>query len=319
VNEDERREAAAKVRELRGGSKRRFARVVLAALKPAPALQTGPLVSVVIATYNWSSVLRCAIESVRRQTYRSWELLVIGDGCTDDSETVVASFGDARIRWTNLPRNSGSQSLPNNAGIELAQGEYIAYLGHDDIWLPAHLACLVTAAERARAGMAVSICLSLGPSGSNIRWLQPPRPFAPGVAVPPSSVLHRRDLVAQVGGWVDYRELVRPPDLEFIDRLADSPLGWAETNVLTACKFNSALRPGSYRERRSDEQESALRRSASPRRFSLRLLADVARLRLRRLEERLPAYREAPAVVPPGWYVDEWRRMRGLEDRTGGT
>ena len=273
----------------------------------------------VIATYNWSSVLRCAIESVRRQTYRSWELLVIGDGCTDDSEAVVASFGDPRIRWKNLPQNSGSQSMPNNAALELAQGEYIAYLGHDDVWFPAHLAWLVTAAERARAGIAVSVCLSLGPSGSNIRWLQPPRPFAPGIPVAPSSVLHRRELAAQVGGWRDYRELVRPPDLEFIDRLAESPLGWAETNVLTACKFNSALRPNSYRARRSEEQEWALRRTASPRRFSVRLLAGVARIRFLRLQERLPAYREPPAVVPPGWYVNEWRRVRGLENDTGGT
>jgi hypothetical protein len=137
--------------------------------------------------------------------------------------------------------------------------------------------------------------------------------------VPPSSVLHRRDLAAQVGRWDDYRGLVRPPDVEFIDRLAASSLRWAETNVLTVCKFNSALRPGSYRERRSEEQEWALRRSSSPRRFSLRLLADVARIRFLRLRERPPAYREPPAVVPPGWYVDEWRRMRGLEDRTGGT
>jgi hypothetical protein len=89
--------------------------------------------------------------------------------------------------------------------------------------------------------------------------------------------------------------------------------------VLTACKFNSALRPNSYRECRSEEQQHALRQTASPRRFSLRLLADVARIRFLRLKERPPAYREPPAVVPPGWYVSEWRRMRGLEDNQGGT
>jgi hypothetical protein len=129
-------------------------------------------------------------------------------------------------------------------------------------------------------------------------------------------VLHRRDLVAEVGRWRDYRELVQPPDLEFIGRLAASPLGWAETNVLTVCKFNSALRPGSYRERRSEEQQQALRRMSSPRLHSLQLLADVAWIRFRRLKERPPAYLEPPAVVPPGWYVEEWRRMRGLEVNT---
>jgi hypothetical protein len=129
-------------------------------------------------------------------------------------------------------------------------------------------------------------------------------------------VLHRRDLVAELGGWRDYRELVQPPDLEFLFRVAASPLGWAETNVLTVCKFNSALRPNSYRERRYEEQQEALRRTASPRLFSLQLLADVAWIRLRRLEQRPPAYPEPPAVVPPGWYVSQARRMRGLEDTT---
>src|SRR5258707_8831106 len=69
-----------------------------------------PLVSVIIATYNWSTVLRMAIHSVLWQTGQNFELLVIGDGCTDDSEDVVRSFGDARIHWHNLPVNSGNQS-----------------------------------------------------------------------------------------------------------------------------------------------------------------------------------------------------------------
>jgi glycosyltransferase involved in cell wall biosynthesis len=312
MTEDARLSRDAAVRERRGGSERRFARIALAAVRRTHVVGTGPLVTVVIPTYNWSSVLRCAIESVRRQTYRNWELIVVGDGCTDDSAAVVASFGDSRIRWTNLEQNSGSQSAPNNAGIELAQGKYVAYLGHDDVWFPDHLARLVTAAESAGAGLAVSTCLSLGPRGSNIRWLQPWTPFAQGVTVPPSAVLHRRDLVAEVGGWRDYREIREPPDLDFVSRLAATALGWAETNVLTVCKFNSALRPNSYRECRSEEQEQALRRTSSPRLFSLRLLAYVAWLRIRWLEERPPASPEPPAVVPPGWYVNEWRRIRGL-------
>src|SRR5438552_3536771 len=58
-----------------------------------------PRVSVVIATYNWSSVLPFSIGSVLRQTFSDFEVLVIGDGCTDDSERVVAAIDDPRIRW----------------------------------------------------------------------------------------------------------------------------------------------------------------------------------------------------------------------------
>ena len=53
---------------------------------------TTPLVTVITATYNWSSVLRYAIQSVLWQTFADLEMLVIGDGCTDDSGEVVSSF-----------------------------------------------------------------------------------------------------------------------------------------------------------------------------------------------------------------------------------
>jgi glycosyltransferase involved in cell wall biosynthesis len=116
---------------------------------------TAPAVSIVTATYNWSSVLRCAIESVRMQTFADFELLVAGDGCTDDSEAVVRAFEDPRLRWMNLPANSGGQAAPNNCGIAAARGEYIAYLGHDDVWYPTHLESLVETIRRTSADLAL--------------------------------------------------------------------------------------------------------------------------------------------------------------------
>jgi glycosyltransferase involved in cell wall biosynthesis len=97
---------------------------------------TSPLISVITATYNWSSVLRYAIQSVLWQTLQGFEMLIIGDGCTDDSAEVVASFQDPRLRWHNLPENSGHQSMPNNTRLAMARGKYVAYLGHDDLWYP---------------------------------------------------------------------------------------------------------------------------------------------------------------------------------------
>src|SRR5918911_3354227 len=101
------------------------------------------LVTVIIPTYNWSSVLPYSVGSALRQTLTDFEVLVVGDGCTDDSEAVVGSFGDERLRWVNLPTNTGHQSGPNNEGLRRARGELIAYLGHDDLWLPHHLSVLV--------------------------------------------------------------------------------------------------------------------------------------------------------------------------------
>src|SRR5256714_13138994 len=110
-----------------------------------------PRVTVIIATYNWSSVLPYSIGSVLRQTFTDFELLVVGDGCTDDSEQVVAAIGDPRVRWINLPANHRQQSAPNNEGLRQARGEIIAYLGHDDLWLPHHLEVLVGALDREAA------------------------------------------------------------------------------------------------------------------------------------------------------------------------
>ena len=287
-------------------------RVTLAALRPAPPPRGGPLVSVVIATYNWSSVLRLAIESVLDQTYESWELIVVGDGCTDDSEQVVASFRDPRIRWLGLTQNSGSQSAPNNAGIAAARGTYVAYLGHDDLWFPGHLARLVGTAARSGAEVVFGIGCQIGPPGSNILWLLPLGSFEPDLGVNPSTLMHMRSLVEQSGGWRDFRNLTAAPDIEFAGRIVDAAGAWARSTALTTAKFNSALRPNSYVERRCDEQEAMLARIRSaPRRTALRLLTVYAWLKLRRARERAPG-RTPPPDAPPGWLVHEWRRVRGL-------
>lgn len=96
-------------------------------------------VSVIIATYNRSNVLVHTLRSLLRSTDTDWEALVIGDACTDDTAEVVASFDDPRITFTNLPRNIGEQSGPDNEGLRRATGRYIAHLDHDDLWFPDHL------------------------------------------------------------------------------------------------------------------------------------------------------------------------------------
>ncbi len=276
---------------------------------------SAPRVSIVTATYNWSAVLRCAIESVRAQTFTDFEMLVIGDGCTDDSGDVVASFGDRRIHWHNLPANSGHQSAPNNAGNARARGEFVAYLGHDDLWAPRHLADLVAALDRSRADVAYSWAALVFPPPSPLRvvsGLSLSGEFEPGLQVPPSSLMHRRDLLGAIGGWQDYRTIREDPEVNLLRRAFAVGKKFVAVPSLSVFKFNSAYRRNSYIEKPFHEQAEYLRRMRAEPDFLERELADIIRSNICRHPEDV--------LVPPaakddslGENVARSRVLRGLD------
>ncbi|MFQ6083718.1 MAG: glycosyltransferase family 2 protein [Candidatus Aminicenantia bacterium] len=90
-----------------------------------------PKVSVIIPTYNRAKFLQQAIESVLSQEYSDFELLVIDDGSTDNTEEVVQSFG-ARIRYFYQPHQG--VSAVRNLGLSNSEGRFIAFLDSDDLW-----------------------------------------------------------------------------------------------------------------------------------------------------------------------------------------
>jgi len=93
-----------------------------------------PTVSVVIPTYNRAEFLAQAIDSVLSQTCQDFEVIVVDDGSTDDTAQVVSAYGD-RVRYVPIP-HSGLPAVARNAGLQVARGEYIAFLDSDDQWLP---------------------------------------------------------------------------------------------------------------------------------------------------------------------------------------
>ncbi len=220
--------------------------------EPAAAAES-PRVTVIIPTYNWSSVLPYSIGSVLWQSFRDFELLIVGDGCTDDSEEVVNAITDPRLRWINLPVNAGHQSAPNNEGILQARGSIIAYLGHDDLWLPHHLEVMVAAID-AGADIAHSIVHMIDAEG-NI--LPPPRGllrFEPGLSLPPSGVVHRRIAAERVGGWRDYRTLSLDPETDLWHRMHQVGFTFQCVPRLTVVKFPASGRKDIYKKRSSHEQ-----------------------------------------------------------------
>jgi glycosyltransferase involved in cell wall biosynthesis len=275
-----------------------------------------PLISVVVATFNWSQVLKLAIHSVLWQTEQNFELLIVGDACTDDSESVVKAFGDARIRWVNLPVNSGHQSAPNNAGIAMARGRYVAMLSHDDIWHPEHLRNMLSAIVSQDAGAASSLVEMIGPPGSNYRILNgiyPRGGYAGAQAIVPSGLMVRRTVTQQIGGWKDYRTIARDPILDFVRRALDAGCRFASTKELTVFKFNSALRKNSYIEKPCHEQAAYVERIESDRWFMLREALAISRVHMFRLPMHGPKFSPPPDDQALGWEVSQFRKYRGLE------
>jgi len=105
-----------------------------------------PRVSVIIPTYNRKDYVQLTIDSVLAQTYTDYEIIVIDDGSKDTTgETLNARYGD-RIRY--IWQENQGESVARNHGIEISQGEYIALLDSDDLWLPEKLAKQVNILEK---------------------------------------------------------------------------------------------------------------------------------------------------------------------------
>lgn len=130
----------------------------MARATPRNNLVRDPLISVIIPTYNRAKLLsERAIPSVLRQSYRHFELIIVGDHCTDNTGELVNEFHDRRIKFFNLqkrgdyPKNPGYRwlvagTVPVNKGLELATGEWIAHLDDDDEFSEDHLEILLKTA-----------------------------------------------------------------------------------------------------------------------------------------------------------------------------
>ena len=92
-----------------------------------------PKVSVIIATYNRAGLLPRAVNSVLNQTYEEYEIIIVDDASSDDTQQIIAGFDDPRIRSVRHEVNCG-QSVATNAGIERARGVYVTLLDDDDEW-----------------------------------------------------------------------------------------------------------------------------------------------------------------------------------------
>lgn len=96
------------------------------------------LVSIIMPSYNTGGYIKNSIESVLAQTYENWELIIVDDCSTDDTDSIVGQLSDKRIRYLKNKKNSGA-AISRNYALREAKGRWIAFLDSDDLWLPEKL------------------------------------------------------------------------------------------------------------------------------------------------------------------------------------
>ncbi|MBQ7931688.1 MAG: glycosyltransferase family 2 protein [Clostridia bacterium] len=97
------------------------------------------LVSIIMPSYNTGRFIRETVESVLAQTYTDWELLIVDDCSTDNTDEVIREyFSDPRIRYIKNEENSGA-AVSRNRALREARGKWIAFLDSDDLWEPEKL------------------------------------------------------------------------------------------------------------------------------------------------------------------------------------
>ena len=187
-----------------------------------------PLFSVVIPTYNRSIKLKRAIKSVLSQSYDNFEILVMDDGSTDDTASVVASFRDPRITYKWDP-NFGGPAKPRNRGIAIAKGDWICFLDADDWWtadkLQACLDCIHEKVDLLYHQLEIVTGKPRLYRRKIIKSWQVKSPVSidllmKGNAIVNSSVIVRKSLLEKIGGVDESLEMIASEDYNTWLRIA---------------------------------------------------------------------------------------------------
>jgi glycosyltransferase involved in cell wall biosynthesis len=188
-----------------------------------------PLVSVVIPTYNRVLLLQKAITSILAQSYTNWELIVVDDGSTDGTSQLIRSMTDRRISVLEL-HHSGHIGCLRNAGVKACNGEWLAFLDSDDVWVPKKLELQLDALRQSGGKWCYGNFELMNESGQTIPVKAGKyRPLSGWIirqlltteaAVTMCSVMVKRSLFNEVGGFSSDSRLQYRGDYELGLRLA---------------------------------------------------------------------------------------------------
>ena len=225
-----------------------------------------PLVSVVISTYNRADIVPYAVRSALLSDAADLEVIVVGDGCTDDTGRAIRAIGDPRVRFINLPENWGEQSVPNNEGIRLAQGEYVAFLNHDDLFLPWHLRDLLAVHDARQADVVWSPYVVVRPTPQSrpsdsrfayeLAAVSVSNAFEPRQFIVASATCYRREVLASVGGWTRASQTILSPSQDLLFKAHCGGFRIVRTDVPSVLVLYSGQRTNSYAEPSAAEHEA---------------------------------------------------------------
>jgi len=209
---------------------------VYAAIGWLPVRENRLHISVVMPVYNRVHLAKRAIESVLCQSLRSFELIVVDDGSTEDIRSVVESFADARVIYAR--QNNRGASAARNYGIDLARGSYISFLDSDDIYLPRHLEMAMTALNGQRNTAFYSAVIAARAEG--VQVVKPPR----GIGQYENMAIY---LMCD-RGFVQTSGLVLPSEIARAVRYREDAAYGDDTDFairlqLTGCRFIMSAKP----------------------------------------------------------------------------
>ncbi len=239
-------------------------------------------ISAVIPTHNRRPILLLAIESALRQTREPLEVIVVADGCTDDTVEAVRALGDERVVVLDLPKGPGLGWVNRNQALERARGDVISYLSDDDLWLPDHLARVGELFDADVSEVVQANACVVHPDGrlemTGADWRVPEyrRRFLESIETrtPSSAVSHLRGVAERAGGW---RTVERWGDSDLWKRMLRTGVTTAALMEPTVLFFQAARGEREERIRQVEEYAEILR---DPIRLA-RLRAEMSRVALR--------------------------------------
>lgn len=137
------------------------------------------LVSILMPTFNAEKFIKAAVESVQKQTYVNWEMILVDDASTDKTVKIIADFiqKESRIKHYQLQTNSGN-GFARNIALEKASGKYIAFLDADDLWFPEKLEKQIQFLKANNLSFTFSFYDCIDDNGNNLnRRVQTPIPL----------------------------------------------------------------------------------------------------------------------------------------------